>query len=285
MTVRTPLHGRALISATVIMVAALASGCATKPATAEEEVAVWLSESPRMLEVRAAPEMPTPRVRVRDHKVGERVLNGTRYAAEGAVRTVAGMCQGGAIGCVVGVALAPVGAAIGGVAGAASVKSVDVYHSIGEAKGAPELFATAVNAKEVGDMLTHAVLSLNDGGRHVLRAPGDVERASDGKLTLSVIALDLAGATGEDANVALAIEVHAELASPEVTAWTWGRFLYESSSHAVSEWRAGEGAMFRAELAKAADAIAALTLKELHKSPGMGAELRTAEARRIRARR
>ena len=274
---------RGLLLAAACAAAGLASGCATKPATPEEEVAVWLSESPRTLDVRTAPELPNPRVRVTDHKVPERIAGGLGGAAYGAVYTVGGMCRGGPIGCVVGVVAAPVGAAVGAVVGAASVKSVDVHHDISAAQGAPELFHAAVKPDDLAAMLTRAVVARSEGKRHAVRVPGAGEGTSDGELRLAIRSIDLAGEIGEDPSVSLELQVSAELASPDVTAPRWGSFVYRGRSYSVSEWRAEQEALFRAELAKATESIAAELVPQLHAGPAMGAASRAAEARRRRA--
>lgn len=266
----------------VCISASLASGCATKPASAEEELAVWLSESSRTLDVKPAGPLPAPRVRERDHKAGQRVVAGLAGAGTGALTSLAAGCVGGPLGCVVGVLFAPVGAVVGGVAGAVSLKSVDVYHDISAAKGAPELF-TAVTSEKIAAEFARAVAGQSKGRRHGLRLPAAVQSSGDGELRVSFRSIDLAGATGEDPVVYLVVEVAAELASADVVAYRWGEFHYEGSAYRISEWSAAEAAFFRAELARAMDAIARQLVERLHAAPPSGAEARAREARRIRA--
>src|SRR5687768_376038 len=104
----------------------LCAGCATPEwPTPAEEVAVWLHEQPRVLALRVEPHLPTPQVRVRDHKAGERVGKGALGGVAGAGLTVMAGCHAGPIGCLAGVVAAPVGAVVGVVVGAVSVDSVD----------------------------------------------------------------------------------------------------------------------------------------------------------------
>lgn len=81
--------------ASVCGVAALATGCATQWPTQQEEVQVWLSEAPRTVAVKTAPELPTSSVRVRDHRAGERVGQGVKGALGGAGMSLYAGCVGG----------------------------------------------------------------------------------------------------------------------------------------------------------------------------------------------
>src|SRR6185295_3311978 len=116
------------------------SACTTvieqKP-TPREEVEVWLSESPRSIAVEVDRTLPSVTLRSRDTHPVQRVGKGVGGAAYGGVYTVAAGCRGGPIGCVIGVVLAPVGMVVGGVAGAASVKSTDTVQSAGSAGEGP----------------------------------------------------------------------------------------------------------------------------------------------------
>ncbi|HEX6318074.1 MAG TPA: hypothetical protein VFZ84_04305 [Burkholderiales bacterium] len=245
---------------------------------------MWLSEAPRTVAVKVAPTLPSPVVRVRDHKVGERVLNGTSAAVYSGMYTVGRSCGAGAAGCVVGLVAAPFAAAIGGVVGAASVDSIDRMFPIGEAGGASELYATTVRSHELSALLTSAVVAKAKGRRHALHAHALGEAVTDGTLELAFAAIDLAGQTGQDPRVHLIVEVDASLASSDVSA-TWARLVYKGWPRAVSEWKASEGALFRAELEKAIDVIAGEVAPRLEARPPLGAAMRTKESRRLRAER
>jgi len=154
------------------LAAALVTGCATQPPSAEEEAAVWLSEAPRTLKLTIEPELPKPSLRVRDHKVGQRVVMGVGGAALGAgMSLVYGCAGGGPLGCIVGAMIAPVGAAVGLVYGASKPESVDVYHGIEAAHGAPALYTTAAKTDYVTAQLAKALEEAGTGEarRHRLR--------------------------------------------------------------------------------------------------------------------
>src|SRR5687767_15703724 len=87
-------------------IAALATGCATQWPTPQDEVAVWLSETPRTVAVNTAPALPASSMRVRDHRAGQRVGQGAVGAVGGAGMSVVAGCMGGPIGCAVGVIFA-----------------------------------------------------------------------------------------------------------------------------------------------------------------------------------
>src|SRR5687767_7343908 len=102
------------LKTTALIASLLVAGCATQLPTAEEEAAVWLSEAPRTLKLTIEPEQPTPKLRVRDHKVGERVVKGLGGAAGGAVLPIyVGCVVAPPFGCFFGAMLAPVGAVVG----------------------------------------------------------------------------------------------------------------------------------------------------------------------------
>jgi hypothetical protein len=183
---------------------------------------------------------------------------------------------------------APVGAVVGGVAGAVSVKSVVNVHALGEAQGAPELYATAVDP-QFAARLASAVVARSreyfaaedrgpiplDGARKLLGGQGtgvpiwstsprhkhtflltEKPAAGQGELTIYITALDLVGDVGDDPRIALVMEVRFNVASAASAPADWGRFTYEGSARRISEWRKNDAAAFRDELDNAMRAIA-----------------------------
>src|SRR5687767_1158415 len=182
-----------------IGVGLLCAGCASVEwPTPQEEVAVWLHEQPRVLAVQVDPELPDPQVRVRDHKAGERVGKGLGGAAMGAVMSLgAGCMYMGPFGCIAGVVVAPFAAVAGGVVGAVSVNSVDNYHPIVEAQGAPELYQSAVKGSELQALFAAALLAESAKREdHSLRLAAAAD--GGGALSFRFSAVDLFGDVGED---------------------------------------------------------------------------------------
>jgi hypothetical protein len=259
----------------------LLTGCATPPPTVEEETAVWLSEAPRTLKLTIEPELPKPSLRVRDHKVGERVLKGAGGAALGAgMSLVYGCAGGGPLGCIVGAMIAPVGAAVGLVYGASKPDSVDVYHGIEAAQGAPALYTAGAKADDLTAQLAQAVLAEAGRGEARRHRLGTGE-GGDGELTLAISTLDLAGADGEDPRVGIVLAVNAKLtyAGGGMRSWT---FEHLSSRRAVSAWAENDATAFREELARGMKAISADVVQSLHEAPGFGVAAKVAAARERR---
>ena len=116
-----------LKAAVAVTAVALLCGCATKPPTAREEVAVWLAEGPRAITVGADREPPQFVIHSRDHQAGKRIGRGALGALAGAARTVWGGCVvGGPLGCVVGAFLSPVGAVVDATVRSVQVDSIDL---------------------------------------------------------------------------------------------------------------------------------------------------------------
>lgn len=262
-----------------IGVGLLCAGCASVEwPTPQEEVAVWLHEQPRVLALQVDSALPTPQVRVRDHKAGERVGKGALGGVAGAGLTVVAGCHAGPIGCLAGIVAAPVGAVVGVVVGAVSVDSVDNYHPIIEAQGAPELYQKAVKAEELQALFAAAMLAESakgEGHGLQLAAAGD----SGGKLSFSFSAIDLFGEVGEDPSVSLLLTGSATVTTPEATAHRYVDLAYQGSRRRVSEWKADEGKLFSEELASAAQAIAQKTLQQLRTAPPSGALEKVQHAR------
>jgi hypothetical protein len=239
----------------LVVLAAMVGGCANKPPTPEEEVKAWLAEAPRDLAVHVSPDVPAASLRVHDSRPAERLGKGAAGAGMGALYTVAGGCRAaGPIGCAVGVVFAPVGAVIGGVAGAVSVNSVTHYHGLADAHGAPELFASAVDSQLSGRLASALLAESRTRSRHLLSS-GEKPAAGQGELSIKIAALDLAGEVGDDPSVALVLEVEVYVDSTKTSA-DWGRFTYQGSERRVSEWRQNDAAAFREELDKAVRSVA-----------------------------
>ena len=132
-----------LKAAVALTAVALLCGCATKPPTAREEVAVWLAEGPRAIAIGVDRELPQFVNHTRDHHAWIRIGLGAVRALQGAYSTVGRGCLGGVVGCVVGAILSPVGAVVGAMLRAGQVNSVDLYHPVDAAKGADALFELA----------------------------------------------------------------------------------------------------------------------------------------------
>jgi len=251
-------------------------GCATKPPSVKEEVSVWLSESPRAIAINVERELPSASIRTRDYRAGERVGKGAITGVAGAGLTIGYGCVGGLatgllwfITCPVGIVAAPIVGAVGAVAGAATVKSVDQHHPIDAARGSAPLFQ-GVNLTA---LLSEAIVSQNDKARgHVLRAvrvdeEGKALPGEEALLQVRFTEFGLFGDIGEDPRVALVVGVHAGLQTPPAWANGWGEFAYEGSGRRVSEWSADEARLFRDEIAIALRAIATQFVEELRKSP------------------
>lgn len=226
----------------------------------------WLGKAPREIVISVESKVAQPSVRVHDAKPVQRVANGVGGAAVGGVYTVAAGCRAGPIGCGVGLIFAPVGMLIGGVSGAASVKSADYYHPLDQARGAPELFAATVTGDKVAAQLAQAVVEESQKRRHAhrLRSGGKTE-PSQGELTLSVQSIGLSGKVGNDPAIGLDVVVAARLVTGDVSA-SLGQFRYEGSQRRVSEWRRDESRLFVQELDSAMRSIAKDIVARLHTS-------------------
>jgi hypothetical protein len=265
----------------VACVALLGTGCAAPHwATAEEEVAVWLSEQPRAMQLKVEPALPEPKVRVRDRKASERAGKGALGAAGGAGLSILYGCMlYPPFGCLGGVVMAPFAAIAGGVAGAASVASVDSAHPIVEAQGARELYQRAVDRDTVQALLTQALLAESEKApvEHGLRL--SLQAESGGTVTVSLEALDFVGSVGEDPGVSLLVVVRADVTTPETTSYRFAEAAYQGSQRPVSEWKADDAKLFREELAAAAQAIAHNTVLRLRTRPSAEVVARVVEAR------
>src|SRR5688500_12600990 len=261
-----------------IGVGLLCAGCASVEwPTPQEEVAVWLHEQPRVLAVQVDPALPTPQVRVRDHKAGERVGKGLGGVAVGAAMSVgAGCLYGGPFGCIAGVVAAPFAAVAGGVVGAASVKSVDNYHPIIEAQGAPELYQLAVKPDEMQRLFEGALLAEGAEGEG-LRLARNAE--GGGAVSLKLHSIDLSGDVGEDPRVSLVLDAYVNVTVPDANGYRYVEVTYQGSGRAVSEWKADEAKLFRDELAAAAKAVAEKALQGLRVAPSSDVVQKVAHAR------
>jgi hypothetical protein len=247
------------VSATVVAML-FAGGCAgPKRLTAQEHIAVWLSESPRTIAVSVNPQVPEAVLVSRDHHAGERVAQGALGVAQGGLMTIAGGCQvGGPIGCVVGVVLAPVGMVVGGVARSTAVKSTDHTHPLGAAQRAPEMF-TVSEVIQLPALLTAAV-SQRPVRHHNLRAVQYDEEyqplgIEEGTLRLKLHAIELFGDVGDDPQVALMLKVKAQVEISSITT-AWAGYSYEGSHRRVSAWLADDARLFRDEIGVAVRSLA-----------------------------
>jgi hypothetical protein len=255
--------------AALIAVALAGSGCATQPqyVNPQEQLAAWLSAAPRTLSVSVKSEALEHAIVVPDYKAGERVLGGVTGAGKGALVTIGMFCAGGGFGCIAGMFLAPVGALIGAVGGAAFVKTTTENLPLGEARGATELLQAAVHKEDLAArMADYVCTDAKPAGRHLLtRLPGvGGERSSGpGSLTLEIQALDLFGSVGDDPSVSLVLRVSASVEAPQPDTWRSSLHRYEGLSRPLSEWRANGEALFREELDTALRTLAAEIRAEL----------------------
>jgi hypothetical protein len=259
------------VKASALVACLLATGCATQPPTAEEAAAVWLSEAPRTLKLTIEPELPKPNLRVRDHKVGERVLKGAGGAVAGAgLPILVGCMAAPPFGCFLGAVVAPVGAVFGMLYGVTKPESVDVYHGIEAAHGAPALYSAGAKVDDLTAQLAQAVLveARRESKRHRLSAG----EGGDGELNLAISTLDLAGADGEDPRVAIVLAVNARLTYKGGQTRSWS-FEHRSSRRALSAWAENDAAAFRDGLANGIKAIAVELVQSLHEAPGFGVGL------------
>jgi len=255
-------------------VAALLCGCATKPPTAQEQVAVWLAESPRTITVRVQPELPQPSVHTRDHQAGKRVGNAAGAAVVGLLKSCFAIPI---IGCVAGLALAPVLA----VAGAAGVDSIDVYHATDAVKGGDALFEVA-RQSDLPKLMAEAVVAQQlKAGVHQFRIAGSNESddRAPGSLRIALHTVQLSGETGENAAVSLIIKVRAEMHTPGATAGLRENYAYAGSSRRVTEWAAADAQLFREEIAKAILTIATEIVQDVRSSPSASTVSRVQAAR------
>jgi hypothetical protein len=264
-----------------LTVAATLSGCATKPPTAKEEVSVWLAESPRVIAVETQPKLPEPRVHTRDHQGEKRAGQAAAGGLKGAGYTIYAGCRAiPLIGCIVGLYLAPVGAAVGAVVGAVAVDSTDVYHAADAVDGAETLFEVA-RRSDLPALLAQSVTAQHPkAGGHQLRiGGGPADSRGAGSLHIALQSLDLSGDTGADAAVALRIGVHAEISTPTTTAALKERYTYAGSRLGVAEWAANDARLFREEIATAIRTIATEIAQDIHSSPSRSAVSKVQAAR------
>lgn len=263
----------------VALLAVLALSACASPQwpTVEEEVAVWLHEQPRVLALQVDPELPEPRVLVRDHRPGQRAREGVAGGAQGAAFSLM-LCGATGIACIFVLPLAPVAVAVGVVAGAASVESVDVPHAFAQAQGAPEMYQNAVTGKQLQGLFARALIAESDKARG--DAPRLAEQAdTDAALQLHFRAIDLFGELGEDPNVALRLHAYANVITPEATAQGYAEAVYQGPRRPISEWRADDAKLFREELSAAAREIAERTVRRLRSAPPSAAFRKVAHAR------
>lgn len=264
-----------------VTVAALLCGCATKPPTAKEKVAVWLAEGPRAIAVGVRPELPEPRVHTRDHQAGQRIGGAAKGGLGGAGASVYLGCMAGPLGCLVGAYLAPVGAVVGAIVGAARVDSTDVYHAPDAVKGADTLFEVA-RRSDLPTLLAKAVVAQQpEAGGHQFRiaesnAPDGQE---PGLLRVALHTVQLSGETGEDGVVALVIGAHADMHTPTATTGLRENYAYAGSPRRVSEWAADDARLFREEIAIAIRTIATGIVQDVRSSPSASAVSRVQAAR------
>lgn len=242
---------RALRPSWALLTVLLAGGCAApKPPTPQEQVAAWLSDSPRTIAVSVDPKLPQASLVSRDHHTGARVGYGVLGAAEGALVTIGGGCRvGGPLGCLAGAFLAPIGAVVGAVVRSGKVQSTEDSHPIGAAQGAAEMLA-ANRVIDLPAMLAAAV-SERPVRPHTLHAVQyNIENKSlataEGTLRLQVYGFDFLGAVGDDPEVALMLKVGAEMHTSTITAG-WGGYTYEGSRRRVSAWLADDARRLREE--------------------------------------
>lgn len=253
-----------------LTVAALLCGCATKPPTAQEQVAVWLAESPRTITVGVQPELPQPRVHTRDHQAGKRAGKAAGGGLAGAGYAVLAGCRAIPLfGCVVGLYLAPVGAVVGATVGAVRVNSIDVYHSADAVKDGDTLFEVA-RRSDLPKLLAEAVVAQQSkAGGHQFRIAGSNEPddQAPGSLRIALHTVQLSGETGDNAAVALVIEARAEMHTPSATAGLRGNYAYAGSPRRVAEWAAADAQLFREEIAIAIRTIATEIVNDVRTSP------------------
>jgi hypothetical protein len=266
-----------------LAVASLLCGCATKPPTAQEKVAVWLAERPRAITVGVQPELPQPRVHTRDHQAGKRAGQAAGGGLAGAGYAVLAGCRAIPLfGCVVGLYLAPVGAVVGATVGAVRVNSIDVYHSADAVKDGDTLFEVA-RRSDLPKLLAEAVVAQQPkAGGHQFRiaennAPDDQE---PGSLRIALHTVQLSGETGDNAAVALVIEARAEMHTPSATAGLRGNYAYAGSPRRVSEWATDDARPFREEIAKAILTIATEIVQDVRSSPSASTVSRVQAARK-----
>lgn len=251
----------------------LLAACASPPPSSKDLAEVWLAEAPRTIQVRAEP-MPQARVRSHDFRGGARVGGAIGGAAAGALYTIGGLClAGGPIGCFVGLYLAPVGAAVGGVAGAASVKSRESVRLATRDDDARRVLE-AGRAADVPAMLVEAFLAEQPSlPRHALRTD-DAEASWVWRVTT----VELVGSANKEAPLLLKLEAEAQVISP-VAVVTMGPYRYESGYRRADEWIADDGRAMREELAKATRSMASSAASALNAGPGARASARVAAGR------
>jgi hypothetical protein len=245
----------------------LAWGCAApKPLTAQEQIAVWLSESPRTIAVSVDPVLPEASLVSRNHHGGERVGRGVAAAGTGAVASILVGCVSIPLfGCFFGVVAAPVVAVYGAVRGATSVQSTDQYHPLAAAQGAPEML-TGNGVIDLPAMLATAV-SERPVRAHTLRAvqygkENESLSAAEVTLRLRFYAFQLLGDVGNDPEVALQLKVASEVQT-STSSGVWGEYSYAGSRRRVSSWRADDTRLFREEINLAVRSLATDIAKDL----------------------
>jgi hypothetical protein len=256
-----------------LFVCALLAACASQPPSSKDIGEVWLAEAPRTIQVRAEP-MPSAQVRSHDFRGGARVGGAIAGAGVGALYTIGGLCvAGGPIGCLVGLYLAPVGAAVGGVAGAASVKSRESVRPASGDDDAQRVLA-AGRSDDVPAMLVDAFLAEQRSlPRHALQ-----REDAEASWVWRVTTVELVGSAYKDAPMFLKLEAEAQVISP-VAVLTMGPYRYESAYHRADRWIADDGRAIREELAKATRSMASSAASALNAGPGSGASARVAASR------
>jgi hypothetical protein len=266
-----------------ITVVALCSGCAAQPLTQQDEtVAVWLHEQPRVLAVEVEPILSAPALLVPDDSAAFRLDSGIAAGAQ-TVREVLQACVRVGPLCPFAVAVGvPVGAVAGGVRGAVAAPSLEKLHSIAEAQGAQELYASAVSSDGLLLLFRRSLLEESEKAALAqvrLAAQAD----SGGTLKVRIGALDLSGDVGENPSVSLRLRAYADVVTPETTAFAYARIAYDGERRPISEWKADDARLFREEIAAAARAFAQVTVRQLRNPPSFFAVARVERRREAAA--
>jgi hypothetical protein len=257
-----------------LSVCVLLAACASAPPSAKDLGEVWLAEAPRTIQVRAEP-MPQAQVRSHDFRGGSRVGGAVAGAGVGALYTIGGLCvAGGPLGCFVGLYLAPVGAAVGAVAGAVSVKSRESVRSATSDADAQRVLE-AGRAADVPAMLVDALLAEQPSlPRHALQRD-----AAEASWVWRVTTVELVGSAHKEPPLFLKLEAEAQVTSP-VAVVTMGPYRYESGYRRADEWIADDGRAIREELARATRSMASSAASALNAGAGSRASARVAAWRR-----
>lgn len=263
---------RPLLLATLLITA---WGCSTKPPTSQELITSWLREAPRTIAVETE-EGEGPVYWIHESQAWKGAGTGAYNAAGGLLgsQSITPTLLFSAVEYAAKLVLTPVFAVGGAIHGASSAEPLMHESPIDTVAGAPGLFESQNFGQGLLQSVHDRVTGMEPGpDGHTLRADpvriaaaGDPGiRRADALLRISLVRYGLAGKKDDGPDVGLRALFAVSISRPErsgeaipvSTIWEWSRIPYDGSWRQLSEWKANDARLFRQEIDRAAEMIAA----------------------------